>query len=72
VKQESDNQDPPSREAIKPGAAVWIIEKANYGTTNYRQGVVKDVLTSKEKHSRGIKVRLTDGSVGRVQWIIEE
>ncbi len=66
-----DNPDPPPRSAIRPGVAVWVIEKENYGTTNYTQGFVKDILTSIAKHPRGIKVRLTDGTIGRVQWIIE-
>lgn len=66
-----DNRNPPKRSQIKPGIAVWIIEKENYGTNNYKQGLVKDVLTSKENHPRGVKVRLTDGSVGRVQWLME-
>ena len=67
-----DNPNPPKRSQIDIGCAVWIIEKANYGTDNYKQGIVQDILTSKEDHTRGIKVRLTDGSVGRVQWLIEE
>ncbi|OGZ30787.1 MAG: hypothetical protein A2931_02395 [Candidatus Niyogibacteria bacterium RIFCSPLOWO2_01_FULL_45_48] len=65
-----DNKNPPKRSEIKPGDAVWIIEKENYGTDNYKQGIVKEILTSKENHPRGVKVRLTDGSVGRVQWLI--
>ena len=65
-----DNRKPPKRSEIKPGVAVWIIEKKNYGTENYTQGIVKEVLTPKTEHSRGIKVRLTDGTVGRVQWIM--
>ncbi len=62
----------PKRDQIKPGEAVWIIEKENYGTNKYKQGIVKDILTSKKFHPRGIKVRLVDGSVGRVQQIMEE
>ncbi|MBI2041503.1 MAG: YwbE family protein [Candidatus Nealsonbacteria bacterium] len=65
-----DNKNPPKRSEIKPGDAVWIIEKENYGTDNYKQGIVKELLTSKENHPRGVKVRLTDGSVGRVQWLM--
>ncbi|MDP2669187.1 MAG: YwbE family protein [bacterium] len=65
-----DNPDPPKRSEIKKGSAVWIIEKENYGTNNYKQGIVKDVLSPHENHLRGIKVRLTDGSVGRVQWLM--
>ncbi len=67
-----DNQKPPKRSQIKPGVAVWIIEKENYGTNDYKQGVVKDILTSKENHPRGVKVRLADGSIGRVQWLMED
>jgi uncharacterized repeat protein (TIGR03833 family) len=65
------NPNPPKRSEIKPGEAVWIIEKENYGTDNYKQGIVKDILTSKNFHSRGIKVRLIDGSVGRVRRIMD-
>jgi uncharacterized repeat protein (TIGR03833 family) len=32
---------------------------------------VKDILTTSTFHSRGIKVRLTTGEVGRVQEIVE-
>lgn len=72
AKSETGNPNPPRRDEIKRGGAVWIIEKEHYGTNNYKQGIVKEILTSKNSHPRGIKVRLTDGSVGRVQWIMEE
>ncbi|WP_341350292.1 DUF2196 domain-containing protein [Niastella populi] len=39
------------------------------GTVNSLYGVVKDLLTSAAYHSRGIKVRLEDGQVGRVAEI---
>lgn len=67
-----DNKEPPTRDKIKIGSAVWIIEKENYGTSKYTQGFVKEILTSKRVHPRGIKVRLTDGTVGRVQWLMEK
>ena len=67
-----DNEDPPKRSEIHKGGAVWVIEKKNYGTSNYTQGFVEDILTSKPSHSRGIKVRLVGGTVGRVQWLMEE
>ena len=66
----SDNPNPPTRSEIKRGMAVWIIEKEHYGTNNYTQGFVQEILTSSEQHPRGIKVRLADGSVGRVQWLM--
>ncbi len=69
---DTDNPNPPPRSKIKPGSAVWIIEKENYGTDKYRQGIVQDILTSKENHPRGVKVRLTNGIIGRVQWLMSE
>lgn len=34
------------------------------------QGIVQDVLTNSHHHYRGIKVRLSDGRVGRVQRMV--
>jgi len=68
----NDNPTPPKRSELRPGTAVWIIEKANYGTRDYKQGIVQDILSSVPSHPRGIKVRLTDGTIGRVQWLVEE
>ncbi|MFA7022788.1 YwbE family protein, partial [Aliarcobacter sp.] len=34
------------------------------------QGVVKDILTNSPTHPHGIKVRLQNGDVGRVQQIL--
>lgn len=67
-----DNRIPPKRADIRIGSAVWVIEKKNYGTNNYTQGIVKEILTSVSSHPRGIKVRLTDGTIGRVQWLMNE
>lgn len=66
-----DNPTPPKRSEIKVGDAVWVIEKKNYGTTNYTQGIVAAILSPGGAHPRGIKVRLTDGTIGRVQWMVE-
>ncbi|MBI2609631.1 YwbE family protein [Candidatus Giovannonibacteria bacterium] len=65
-----DNPNPPTRAEVRPGKAVWIIKKENYGTDKFKQGIVKDILTSNASHPRGIKVRLTNGVVGRVQWLM--
>ncbi len=51
----------------KPGDKVFIIQKKDYGSDDYVEGVVKDVLTSRTDHPRGHKVRLTNGVIGRVQ-----
>ncbi len=60
------------RADIKPGMLVNIILKKDQRTGKLTEGIVKDLLTSAPKHHRGIKVRLTDGQIGRVQEIIEE
>lgn len=60
------------RANIKPGMQVLIILKKDQRTGNLTEGIVKDLLTSAPKHHRGIKVRLEDGQIGRVQKIIGE
>lgn len=64
--------DPNSRNNIKPGILVNIILKKDQRSGNLTEGIVKDILTSAPYHSRGIKVRLTDGQIGRVAEIIDE
>jgi len=66
-----DNRNPPKRSEIKIGALVWLIEKRNYGTNNFTRGRVRAILTSINSHPRGIKVRLEDGTIGRVQWLAD-
>ena len=56
-----------NRSDIRPGLVVSIILKQDQRTGKLTQGVVKDILTKSPFHSRGIKVRLEDGQVGRVQ-----
>lgn len=60
------------RANIKPGMLVNIILKKDQRSGVLTEGIVKDLLTSSPTHHRGIKVRLQDGQVGRVQEIIEE
>lgn len=64
----------PPRDVLKPGVAVWVAEKKNYKNGILTAGIIKDILTSKEDHPRGIKVRLDDGTIGRVQalWVLPE
>ena len=64
--------DGTNREDIDPGIEVDIVLKKDQRTGKLTRGVVKDILTSSAKHHRGIKVRLEDGQVGRVQEIITE
>ncbi|KAG6364771.1 hypothetical protein INS49_006375 [Diaporthe citri] len=56
----------PTVREVVPGAGVNIVLKADQPTGRTVQGVIGDVLT-RGNHPRGIKVRLTDGRVGRVQ-----
>ena len=59
------------RENIKPGLKVAIVLKQDQRTGNITEGVVANLLTKSQFHPHGIKVRLTDGQVGRVQEILE-
>lgn len=54
------------RKDIYPGLEVAIVLKKDQRSGKLTYGVVKDILTSAAYHSRGIKVRLEDGQVGRV------
>ncbi len=58
------------RSKIKPGLKVNIVQKQHQRTGKLTTGTVKDILTNSRTHPHGIKVRLTDGKVGRVQSII--
>jgi uncharacterized repeat protein (TIGR03833 family) len=59
-----------NRADIYPGLEVMIILKKDQRTGKRTNGIVKDLLTSAPHHSRGIKVRLEDGQIGRVVEII--
>jgi len=50
---------------------VAIILKEDQRSGKLTEGTVKDLLTKSSFHPHGIKVRLTDGQVGRVQQILE-
>ncbi|QDS73090.1 hypothetical protein FKW77_000265 [Venturia effusa] len=53
-----------------PGVGVSIVLKIDQPTGRQVQGIVGDVLTSGD-HPRGIKVRLQDGRIGRVQQLVD-
>lgn len=59
------------RKNIYPGLRVRIVLKEDQGTDRRVEGIVQDILTKTSEHYRGIKVRLTDGRVGRVQEILD-
>lgn len=60
-----------TRKDIRPGIEVSVILKQDQRTGKLTRGVVKDILTKSVFHPHGIKVRLVDGQVGRVQKIEE-
>jgi uncharacterized repeat protein (TIGR03833 family) len=66
------SKDGTNRKDIYPGLEVGIILKKDQRSGKITYGFVKDILTSSPVHSRGIKVRLDDGQIGRVAEIPEE
>ena len=67
---ENNAMDGRDRSNLVPGREVFIVLKQDQKTGKLTRGIVQDILTSSAFHPRGIKVRLTDGKVGRVQVII--
>ncbi|HEY3272750.1 MAG TPA: YwbE family protein [Methanocella sp.] len=59
------------RKDIRPGMTVDVVLKQDQPTGKRTRGVVAAILTNSPQHPHGIKVRLRDGQVGRVQEIIE-
>lgn len=66
----SQAKDGTRRADIAPGLRVLVVQKADQRTGKTTEGVVQDILTSAPKHTRGIKVRLVGGVVGRVREIL--
>ena len=58
------------RKNIRPGSRVKIVQKQHQRTGELTEGIVKDLLTNSSVHPRGIKVRLANGIIGRVQEVI--
>ena len=61
-----------NRKNIQTGSEVYIILKKDQRSGKRTKGIVKDFLTKKRFHPHGIKVRLQDGRVGRVQEVIDK
>lgn len=62
--------DAKKRFNIKQGLKVNIVLKQDQRSGKLTSGIVKDILTNSPTHLHGIKVRLQDGQVGRVQEIL--
>ena len=61
-----------TRTNIRIGAEVNIVLKKDQRTGRLARGKVKEILTRSANHPHGIKVRLTDGKVGRVKEIVSQ
>ncbi|KAF2125705.1 hypothetical protein P153DRAFT_91696 [Dothidotthia symphoricarpi CBS 119687] len=61
----------PPYASIQPGNGVSIVLKEDQPTGHQVKGIVSDLLTRGD-HPRGVKVRLRDGRVGRVQGLVSE
>lgn len=59
-----------NRNNISPGKKVKIIQKQHQKSGQLTEGLVKDILTGSASHPHGIKVRLEDGTIGRVKEIV--
>ena len=60
----------PHRSQIFKGSIVSVILKLDQRSGQETLGVVDSILTPGLHHDRGIKVRLLDGRVGRVQYLV--
>jgi len=63
--------DGKNRKDIYAGLTVDIVLKKDQRTGKRTRGIVQNILTSSPNHPRGIKVRLSDGQIGRVQEIFK-
>jgi len=60
-----------NRSDIKTGAHVKVVQKQDQRSGTLTEGTVLDILTKSPTHPHGIKVRLQDGTVGRVKEILD-
>ena len=60
----------PPRSQVRPGLTVDIVLKQDQSSGRLTRGVVAQLLTNSPTHPHGIKVRLTNGMVGRVKQVI--
>ena len=61
-----------NRADIKPGAYVRVVQKQDQRSGKMTDGIVADILTKSASHPHGIKVRLTNGIIGRVKEMLPE
>jgi uncharacterized repeat protein (TIGR03833 family) len=63
--------DGTQRANIHPGARVRVVQKQDQRSGKTTEGIVKELLTKSPSHPHGIKVRLEDGTVGRVKEVLD-
>ena len=61
--------DGKSRNNIKIGTKVKVVQKQDQRSGKLTEGVVSKILTNSATHPHGIKVMLESGIVGRVQEV---
>jgi len=59
-----------NRADIQIGTSVNIVLKQDQRSGNLTFGTVQRILTNSSFHPHGIKVKLSDGQVGRVKEIL--
>ncbi len=59
--------DGTKRDNIEKGMKVKVVQKQDQRSGKLTEGVVAKILTNSKTHPHGIKVRLEDGTVGRVK-----
>lgn len=64
-----DYWNPAYRDNLRKGSIVMVKIKERGVYSREKCGRIDRLLTSKKEHTRGIKVRLDDGTVGRVTEI---
>ena len=60
-----------NRSSLKVGMTVAIVLKKDQQSGELTEGIIQQILTNSANHPHGIKVKLSDGRVGRVKEIIE-
>ncbi len=59
-----------NRSNIQTGMRVGIVLKADQKSGKITEGTVQRILTNSPNHPHGIKVKLTDGRIGRVKKLL--
>ena len=66
----NEQRDGRYRASVRIGATVEIVRKQDQKTGKRTRGVVAEILTNTSFHPHGIKVRLKNGTMGRVTTIV--